>query len=461
MLKLKSLIAILLAAVLLLGAAGCGETKKNDPTESTPQSDKREPYKEEEVFLTKDFVDTDGEFEFDTVDFKGPEGYVIVVPAGDSEAKKQAEKIKKYYSDASLKIVTDKTAETEKEILVGNTNRSESKNSLKENELKSALVGEKLVFTAGHYVTLGVAVDKYIRTAPKKGKASVFELATDFTATVPGGYTYVWGDEFEGSDVDFTKWSFGKHMSGTTKMEISYDKNVIDVNDGRLKLHGLRYYNPKRSETEFRVPYSVATQNKMHYLYGYVEIRCKLPFFQGVWPSFWAKSSDPNIKVEGDPNSFMAELDIFEVFGKKLVQPGIIKWYGDGKSSISADHMNINYWSWENNEKIETEYHTYGCEWTPEHFAVSVDGEVYYTFDITKTYDGRENMSSFHEPIYLIFNNHLFPEDSHMSVPRIEDNADLLPSCYYIDYIRLYQKDGVGSLYTDYTDDSALYADRK
>ncbi len=432
---------------MIVGTAGCANGSED--VSSVASSDKREPYVEEEVFLTKDFVDTDGEFEYKTVDWSGPEGYVIVA---SKALKSSAEALCDHYADTSLKITT---ADTEgKKILL------KVDDSLGDGEIKVYTEGDDLIFTAGHSVTLNSAVQKYIRTAPEKGKASVFELSTDFTATMPGGYSYVWGDEFEGSDVDFTKWSFGKHMTGTAKMEVSYDRNVIDVNDGRLKLHALRYYNPSRTGTEYRVPYSVATQNKMHYLYGYVEIRCRLPFFEGVWPSFWAKS-DSALKVEGDANSFMAEVDIFEVFGKKFIEPGIIKWYGDGKSALSGTYLDITDWSWEDNEKIETEYHTYGCEWTPEHFAMSVDGEVYYTFDITKSYDKRENMSSFHQPIYLIFNNHLITDDSWQTGLIVENSNDLLPACYYIDYIRLYQKDGVGKLYTDYTDDSHLYSDRK
>lgn len=446
MLKIKKLAVLIFCVFIIVTAAGC---TNNTDVSSTSSFVPREPYQAENVVSVNDFVDTDGDFKYDIVSWDGPKGYVIVAP---QELNDSAKILKEYYVDASLKIQSSSTEDNKIVLKIDG--------ELEEGEIKVYLDGKDLIFSAGHSVSLNSAVHKYIRTAPEYGKATIFELETDFSSTALDGYKYVWGDEFEGSDVDFTKWSFGLHMGGTTKIEVSYDKNVIDVNDGRLKLHALRFYNPERAETEYRVPYGVATQNKMHFLYGYAEIRARLPLFSGAWPSFWAKT-DASLKVEGNPNSFLGEIDIFEVFGDNIVKPNLIKWYGDKTDAMAVSYIDVNEWPWEDSEKHATEYHTYGFEWTSKTITMSVDGEPYHTFDITKTYDKRETMSSFHEPIYLIFNNHLFATDSATSRPIIENNHNMLPYRYYIDYIRVYQKDGVGKLYIDSTDDSELYADRK
>ena len=77
-----------------------------------------------------------------------------------------------------------------------------------------------------------------------------------------------------------------------------------------------------------------------------------------------------------------------------------------------------------------------------------VDGTKYYTLNIVNTFDMFDDMSGFHSPIFLMFNNHVFADDLSWYGSLVKDHS-LLPFCYYIDYIRVYQKPGVGELYID------------
>ena len=439
--KFLRILSIILSGIIMLCVTGCnGDVNKET-------SSWREPYDSQAA--TQSFVDTDGNFEYKTVEWNGPEDYVIDISQKPEELRDVAKKLSDYYS---LAIEENTTSNNSIVLLLDD--------KMAKNDLKVSVEKGNLVFSAGHSVTLKSAIEKYIRIAPQKGTAAVFELATDFSDTVLDGYKYVWGDEFEGNDVDFTKWDFEVKMSGTEKMEVSYDKNVIDVEDGRLKLHALRYYNPNRAKTEYRVPYSVVTEHKMNYVYGYVEIRCRLPFFKGTWPSFWTQSTDA---LGGKVSSkFMAEVDIFEVFGDNVVKPQLIKWYrNNDKHPYYSDFAEVTNWTWKNIDTIENEYHTYGWEWTPEKMVMYVDGEAYMTFDTANSYDGISDMSGFNDPMFLMFNNHLITEDSWQTGYTVENSNEQLPSCYYIDYIRLYQKEGVGKIYIDDTDTSSKYSGRK
>ena len=97
---------------------------------------------------------------------------------------------------------------------------------------------------------------------------------------------------------------------------------------------------------------------------------------------------------------------------------------------------------------LNNEYHTYGFEWTPEYMAMSVDGEVYCTYDINSNYDGFSDMSGFHDALYVLFNNHIFTSNSSWAPGGAEvDERTDFPINYWIDYIRLYQKDEYGDLY--------------
>ena len=79
-----------------------------------------------------------------------------------------------------------------------------------------------------------------------------------------------------------------------------------------------------------------------------------------------------------------------------------------------------------------------------------VDGKKYNTFDITKTFDGNNDLSGFNDAQFLMFTNHLFVSDSELEYDRVVNRY--LPYEFYIDYLRLYQKDGQGNLFVNETE---------
>ena len=432
------------------------------------------------------FKDLDGKFEYSVNIWEGPKDYVIVIPADSNEEKKYALKIQNYYKNLcglDLPIITDKTKSVSKEILVGNTNRRESDFVLSEADLSVKYINEKIVFIGGHTVTLKSAIEKYLRLKPCVNEVFTFDITTDFVSKVLDGYEYVWGDEFEGEDVDFTKWDFEQRMFGTQKIEMGYDKDVINVEDGRLKLHAINLSEPLSANNKYKVPYSFVTKYKMNYLYGYAEIRARLPFYKGAWPSFWGLNigggngpkSDGGVcfdKKASDNAEYGIEVDVFEVFGdESKVIPNIHKWYKeenypyDEIHGVSAsNHSQLagqSIWDWATKKddisELSKEYHTYGFEWTEKEMSFYVDGQKYYTIDITKSYDLQDDMKRFQEPIFLMFNNHVFADDLPWYSTLVE-NVENMPFCYYIDYFRLYQKPGVGELYIN---DTESYYERK
>lgn len=433
----------------------------SEPTGDDTAGEHRPAYQEETQ--KEKFVDKDGEFEYKTVNWDGPAGYVIVVPVGNSAARKTATALQDYYkktASVTLPIVTDATSETAKEILIGKTKRSQSNKNLAEGELKVSVSGKKLVFDGGHNVTVDSAVQKFIRTAPAKNKANTFEVKTDFSTTVfLDGYTYVWGDEFEAEELDMTKWGFDATMMGTARAQVSYDRDVIDNGDGRLKLRGIRYFNPEREGTQYKMPYGVTTRQHMNYVYGYAEIRARLPFFRGIWPSFWTKSdSVPVANANGvyrNPHYYV-EVDVFEIAGSEKGSGGsnLHRWFQGttepcSKCNIDEFKANGHSSGWSHQHvpfqlsDVETrneQYHVYGWEWTKKEMKMYFDGELITTWDISKSYDFCGDVSGWSDPEYIIFNCHVTTTDTSNPVGFIEDSLDDLPAEYFIDYFRLYQK---------------------
>ena len=160
---LKKSLCLLLAVVFVVGLAACGDGTPDDTASHRPDF----PVPE----VKEEWTDTDGFFETENVKWAGPEGYVIVIPAGNAEARKSAVDLQDYFktaADVTLQIVTDATAATEKEILIGKTNRKESNKDLPESDLQVSVVGSKVVIDGGHDVTVDSAVLKLIRTKPGK-----------------------------------------------------------------------------------------------------------------------------------------------------------------------------------------------------------------------------------------------------------------------------------------------------
>ena len=128
MVKFKVLLCMLLGASIVFSLAACKDSREISDSESAQDNNL---YRAEYVLDDKntEFIDTDGSFEYKTVDFDGPEGYTIVFPAGNIQNKKSAEALAKYYKESlsvELKVVDDNADETEKEILIGKTSREQS-----------------------------------------------------------------------------------------------------------------------------------------------------------------------------------------------------------------------------------------------------------------------------------------------------------------------------------------------
>jgi len=428
------------------------EEETDDNTSSTVSH--REEYVPEAKETLEKFVDNDGKFAYNTVNWAGPNGYVIVVPTGNKAAKETADDLKKFFSEKTgikLSVVEDSAAKTEKEILIGKTNRTQSVKDLPEGKLEVKVADGKLVFSGGHDVTVDSAVQRFIRLSPQNGKAYTFSVTTDFKSSALNGYKYVWGDEFEKKGVDITKWSFESGMNATETVELSYDKEIVDVEDGRLKMHAIHCFNPYREGTEYRVNYTVGTSDSMNWLYGYLEMRARVPFMKGAWPGYWAVS---NVDLSGiRKSSVVAEVDMFEVFGNEdTLYSNLHKHYGGGKhsqfNSTDANNDKSKY-KFDNKQNLSNEYHTYDMEWTPTEISMYIDGKKYVTYDITKSYDDiSEDMTMFHDPLNIMFNNYVMTQDTDMKTTMIWSSLDKLPTCFYVDYVRLYQKPGVGGLWT-------------
>ena len=283
-------------------------------------------------------------------------------------------------------------------------------------------------------------------------------------------YKFVWGDEFDGDTLNPEKWTLNAKMGGNERVKLSDDPDTVFVKDGKLHLVA-----HKTEDGTYKVPISVVTQDTMNFKYGYAEIKAKVPYMNGVWPSYWTQST-ANRRLapllEPEVKGVMAEVDMFEIFANNRVAANYIKWVLD-KDPENPDRPRTWYYAnayrtqaWTFSEEafktINDEYHIYGYEWTEDFIRMYFDGEIYGEFQIKDSYTKNDtdeyfedtvpiyndrtgtDMSCFHDPQYLIFNNHLFDEGVSTANKSVTEFPDFTSATYSIEYCRVFKKDGVG-----------------
>ena len=128
--------------------------------------------------------------------------------------------------------------------------------------------------------------------------------------------------------------------------------------------------------------------------YGYFEIRCKLPVHQGAFPAFWLYSS-----YSGSNNSYYEEIDVFEyswwitsLSGPNPDPPGTGSkrcftcgiYFNDEENNPDEHSYGRAYPLLPPSSSDLDEFHTYSCEWMPDHVIWYFDGTVlneYFNMD--------------------------------------------------------------------------------
>ena len=252
------------------------------------------------------------------------------------------------------------------------------------------------------------------------------------------GRQLVWFDEFDGDKLDMTKWYFTRTMYGA---DCEYDngEKYVRVEDNKLHMQVHKSDLPDKS---YALCQGLTTMKTMNFKYGYVEMRGKLPFRHGAWPSFWMKTNTPFAKAD-----YMAEIDIFEVFSSpNAVVSNLHKWASEGRHVMlpGGEGSLTRAYEFENYENLNDEYHTYGFEWDEHFMTFYVDDVKYTAFPIDESGEFGEQtikgMAGFHDFAYIIFNNEIFTMGrSWKPEGKILTDEDEMPIDYYIDYVRFYQ----------------------
>jgi len=386
--------------------------------------------------------------------------YSIVVPEISSflwceKATQFAENFKENVG-IEVKVVKDnKATATEKEIVIGNTNRN-AKVSVSGNDWIIKMVGSKLVINGGNDLAIADAMDALIDLQNKCiSNKEPFALAANFElkgtySRKDKNYYMSWNDEFNGKTLDRTYWQdyFGNVRVSTPSIYGGHsfrgDARDCYVSNGSMKVPGIR-----RSDIDFEQG-QTSTNNTMAFRYGIVELlvkNAKHPVTTALWagtPTYILE----NGKKVGNNYAQKMELDILENFGQEnKITSHVHNWFNDidmngatigGHNSITGTkNYSDSQWEYQSDDgkTLSDEFHLYSIRWTPYEIAFAFDGDEYYTMDLT---DYKYGTAFTRQPQYLIigasygapaYGPAVYPKD----IPLI--------SSIEVDYVRIYQTD--------------------
>lgn len=231
-------------------------------------------------------------------------------------------------------------------------------------------------------------------------------------------WNLIWSDEFNSANVNTSNWTYDIGGNGWGNNELEYYTNRIEnakVVNGNLLIIAKKEPYGSNSYTSARLK----TQGLQSFRYGKIEASIKLPSGKGLWPAFWMLGN--NITQAGVGWPKCGEIDIMEHVNTSSIINGTLHWDNHGHVSSGGTMWGVDVQN----------YHEYSIEWSPQSINWFVDGNKYWTVNIT---NGVSNTGAFQLPFFIILN---------LAVggnwPGNPDSSTPMPDTMFVDYVRAYQ----------------------
>lgn len=282
------------------------------------------------------------------------------------------------------------------------------------------------------------------------------------------GWKLVFSDEFDGQQLDQTKWNVYEDCWGGGNQErecyTSRPEN-LSLHDGYLDLAArFEHASGPSLPLDLRVPgveppvaskpftsAKISTLGRFSLTYGRVEVRARLPKGQGLWPAIWLL---PQKDLYG-PWPGSGEIDVMEA-----VNPGVgcSSCLGGVENNIYGTiHYGSNmHHQWQQKavqikKNSLGDWHTFQVDWGRDYIAWYVDGERYYRVKLANWRDTLQKSGEiapavanapFDRPFFLIMNlavGGLWPESHDQGGVALQG----FPKTLGVDWVHIYRCEGV------------------
>lgn len=237
---------------------------------------------------------------------------------------------------------------------------------------------------------------------------TILPVSCVLPSNICDSFELVWSDEFEGQQIDTTKWNY--RAEGSVRNYATVSRNTIQIlGNGTFSIRV-----QKDSSGNFYVG-QLSTQNTWLGKYGYYECRAWMNHSKGPHIAFWLQS--PTMSNTGNLALNGTEIDVFEYH--RMNPDSIyhtIHWDGYGSSHKQVGTRVFI-------PEIATGFHTFGLEWDSLKYVFYVDG--------IKTWQTNTAVSNRSE--YMILSTELTGFGGNPALGTYPDSV-------VFDYVRVYQR---------------------
>ena len=210
----------------------------------------------------------------------------------------------------------------------------------------------------------------------------MFQIKTDEIVS----WNYHFGDDFEGANVDESKWhrrypwgglladqkqyaspEMLSQQEGVLHMKVNENKGFYPVEDWMINHEEAKKYGMEIQGNAVKLDYITSCiWSKQTFRYGYFEIRAKAPSGQGLWPAFWLFGQNQK-----------DEIDFMEMKGERPNEVHIDVHCPDSCEKVFTKPFGLpkNWGGWvKMDKKLTDEYVTYSGVWLPNSLTYYVNG---------------------------------------------------------------------------------------
>ena len=250
-----------------------------------------------------------------------------------------------------------------------------------------------------------------------------------------GDWRLIFSDDFNGVALNTQKWQTcywwdKRGCTIITNNELEwYQPDNVSLENGALQLraqqqqidasNGNAYDYTSGMITSGRATSNTSRPAKFTFVYGYAEMRAKIPKGQGLWPAFWLLPAD---------HTSRPEIDVMEIIGD---EPHVVNLRFHYQAT--GDEGDVGG-SWTGPD-FSADWHTFAIDWRPEALIWYVDGAERWR------YEDKARIPSV--AMYLLINLAVggdWPGPPNATTP--------FPSDFQIDYVRVWQPGSVTSKFT-------------
>ncbi|MEK4037946.1 family 16 glycosylhydrolase [Paenibacillus sp. FSL F4-0122] len=260
------------------------------------------------------------------------------------------------------------------------------------------------------------------------------------------GMNLIWQDEFNGTALDTSKWSYeqGYYITddpnswgwGNAELQHYTDstQNVF-VQDGKLNIRALNDSKSFPQDPSRYAQYSsgkINTKDQLSFQYGRVDIRAKLPTGNGVWPALWMLPEDAAYGAW----AASGEIDIMEAKGRL---PGTTSGAIHFGGQWPVNRYIAGEYHFPEGQTFANDYHVYSMIWEEDNMKWYVDGKFFFKVSRDQWYSvaaPNNPNAPFDQPFYIIMNLAI---GGYFDSGHTPDPSDI-PATMQVDYVRVYKE---------------------